>query len=70
MALETLKITESGLKYYVLEKVTPQMGKSRLNAPTFGKDPTILDRYLDRLKYCYERRIIKTLTGLGRDGRI
>jgi hypothetical protein len=32
MALETLKITESGLKYYVLEKVPPQLGKSRENS--------------------------------------
>ncbi len=30
MALETLKITELGLKCYVLEKVPPQMGKSQL----------------------------------------
>jgi hypothetical protein len=29
MALETLKIIESGLEYYVLEKVPPQMGKSQ-----------------------------------------
>jgi len=29
MASETLKITESGLEYHVLEKVPPQMGKSQ-----------------------------------------
>lgn len=28
MVLETLKIIELGLEYYVLEKVPPQMGKS------------------------------------------
>ena len=28
MALETLKIIESGLEYYVLDKVPPQMGKT------------------------------------------
>jgi hypothetical protein len=28
MVLETLKITELGLEFYVLEKVAPQMGKS------------------------------------------
>ena len=32
MDLETLKITELGLEFYVLEKVPPQMGKSRERA--------------------------------------
>ncbi len=38
MVLETLKIIELGLEYYVLEKVPPQRGKS---PDLFGRDGRI-----------------------------
>ncbi len=54
MDLETLKITELGLEFYVLEKVPPQMGKSLKMARPEGFEPPTLwfvARYSIQLSY-------------------
>lgn len=73
MALETLKITELGLEFYVLEKVPPQMGKSQ-NLTRYGSpgrartaDLMINSHPLYRLSYRGMSRNLKWIPVIGQE---